>query len=53
MTTIQYFKDLDLYRVWENGKVIYCTWDEVLYILSKKEGEINFEELLGARRYSR
>ena len=53
MTTIQYFKGLDLYRVWENGKVIYCTWDELLYILSKKEGEINFEELLGAGRYSR
>ena len=53
MTTIQYLKDLDLYRVWENGKVRYCTLDEVLYLLSKREGEINFEELLGAGRYSR
>ena len=49
MTTIQYFKDLDLYRVWENGKVIYCTWDEVLYILSKREGEVNLEKLACTR----
>ena len=49
MTTIQYFKDFDLYRVWENGKVIYCTWDEVLYILSKREGEVNFEKLACTR----
>lgn len=45
MTTIQYFKGLDLYRVWENGKVRYCTLDEVLYLLSKKEGEVNLEKL--------
>lgn len=37
MTTIQYFKGLDLYRVWENGHVRYCTLEEVLYILSTKE----------------
>ncbi len=38
MTTITYFKDWDFYRVWENGKVRYCTLEEVLYILSTKEG---------------
>jgi len=45
MTIIQYFKGLDLYRVWENGHVSYCTLDEVLYLLSKKEGEVNLEKL--------
>ena len=49
MTTIQYFKDFDLYRVWENGKVICCTLDEVLYLLSKKEGEVNLEKLACTR----
>ena len=38
MTTVQYFKSMDLYRVWGNGKVRYCTLEEVLYILSTKEG---------------
>lgn len=36
MTVVQ--KVIDLYRVWENGKVKYCTLEEVLYILSTKEG---------------
>lgn len=49
MTTVQYFKGLDLYRVWENGKVSYCTLDEVLYLLSKKEGEVNLEKLACTR----
>ena len=49
MTFIQYFKSLDLYRVWENGHVSYCTLDEVLYLLSKKEGEINLEKLACTR----
>ena len=45
MTTIQYYSYCDLYRVWENGRVSYCTLDEVLYLLSKKEGEVNLEKL--------
>lgn len=35
MTIIQSFSDI--YRVWENGHIKYCTLDEVLYILSIKE----------------
>lgn len=40
MTFVQTFKfkDNTLYRVWENNKVRYCTLEEVLYILSTKEG---------------
>ena len=30
MTTVQYYSYCDLYRVWENGRVRYCTLDEVL-----------------------
>lgn len=43
MTIVQYFQNMDLYRVWEWNKktnfmkVRYCTLDEVLYILSTKE----------------
>lgn len=39
MTAIQSFKvnKKEFYRVWENGKVKYCTLDEVMYILSTKE----------------
>lgn len=45
MTTIQYYSYCDLYRVWENGRVSYCTLEEVLYLLSKKEGEVDLEKL--------
>lgn len=45
MTVIQYFPRLENYeyRVWEKTncgvKVRYCSLEEVLYILSTKEGE--------------
>ena len=45
MTTIQYSKALDCYKFWENGIVKYLTLEEVLYLLSKKEGEVNLEKL--------
>lgn len=45
MTTIQYYSYCDLYRVWENGRVRYCTLDEVLYLLSKKEGDVDLDEV--------
>lgn len=45
MTTIQYYDYCDLYRVWENGRMRYCTLEEVLYLLSKKEGEVDLEKL--------
>lgn len=45
MTTIQYYDYCDLYRVWENGRMVYCTLEEVLYLLSKKEGEVDLEKL--------
>ena len=43
MTTVQYFKSLDLYRVWQFNKytniitVKFMTMDEVMYLLSTKE----------------
>lgn len=45
MTVIQKFEFTDetWYRVWENGKVRYCTLEEVLFILSTKEGEYKWE----------
>lgn len=49
MTIIQYFKSFDCYRFWKNGKVRYLTLEEVLYLLSKKEGEVKLERLAGAR----
>lgn len=40
MTTIQTLhlvNGREIYRVWINRKVKYCTLDEVMYILSTKE----------------
>jgi len=43
MTNIQYFKNMDLYRVWQwnertnTVKVTYMTLEEVLVLLSTKE----------------
>ena len=42
MTVIQKFefKNEELYRVWIDGEVKYCTLDEVMYILSTAEDEV-------------
>ena len=49
MTVIQYNELLEWYRVWENGHVKYLTLEEVLYLLSKKEGEVKLDELFSSR----
>ena len=37
MTAVRYLNNIDKYWVWENGKVCYCTLEEVLYLLSTEE----------------